>query len=310
MNRKKSIFVLSVLCFSLQFVNAQWEVQKSGLKEGGKVFVSETVRLESGENPFTVIQDFDGEFSRARSSFGGNFSIEPMDKSVKITKKAVILSPEEEGTVYTVSGYFQGQLINKTKNTVIKLNNAFIENKSGNAAIYGEAKTEISTVAGTKNFLLSAGRSEDKTAAIQGRKNLEFGGSGSLYVKGSVYHGIKGDDVKIKGSGSYFIQGSKRGAGIKCDSLLVEEGKKFTVCLFDSKNGIKADNTIKISSGNFYFYGLSTALKTDTKKDAPAEEHGISLMGGSIHKKNVQNFYSTEKNAYKEADSGLLILDE
>ena len=253
MNKKKSIFVLLALSFSLALVNAQAEGKKAESKEGNALAQSDS--LEGQKNPFIEIKDFEEEFSRAKTSYSrdtGDFSIEPMDKSVKITKKAVILSPEEEGVVYTISGYFKGQLINRTKNTVIKLNNAFIENNSGSPAIYGEAKTEISTVAGTKNFLLSTGRSEDKTAAIQGRKNLVLGGSGNLYVKGTVYHGIKGDDLKIKGSGKYFVQGSKKGAGIKCDSFLVEEGKNFTACFFDSKNGIKADNTIKISSGNLF----------------------------------------------------------
>ena len=139
----------------------------------------------------------------AAELFAQEISISPNDKSVTISKDKIIFSPQKEGCEYIISGNFTGQLINKTKNTVLKLNNARIENRQGEAAIYGEAKTEISTVEGSTNHVISSGKSGEKSAAILCRKNLELGGSGSLYVTGNVYHAVKADDVKLKGSGKF-----------------------------------------------------------------------------------------------------------
>ncbi|MBQ7538434.1 MAG: carbohydrate-binding domain-containing protein [Treponema sp.] len=235
----------------------------------------------------------------ARKSFTEPVTVTPSDKSVSISKGKIILAPKKEGSVYTISGYFNGQIQNKTKNTVIRLSNAFIENSSGEAAIYGEAKTEISSVGGSVNYVLSAGKSHDKTAAFQCRKNIEIGGSGSIYFIGNVYHGVKGDDVKLKGSGNLYFQGTKEGSGINCENLLVEKEKSFKAYFLNSKNGVKADFTINVASGNFFFNGNKTALKTDSRKDDPKSPHSITLSGGTISLSGNETFYKTEENAYK-----------
>ena len=67
----------------------------------------------------------------ARSKYSNSIKIEPMDGGVKIERNTITFSPKKEGTTYLISGYFDGQIINKTKNTVLKLNNAFLENHNG-----------------------------------------------------------------------------------------------------------------------------------------------------------------------------------
>ena len=246
----------------------------------------------------------------AKKSFSQTISVTPMDKTVKITKNTVVIAPKAEGITYTISGYFNGQIINKTKNTVLKLKDAYIENTAGDAAIYGEAKTEISTTNGTTNYIVASGKAKGdaKIGAIHGKKNLVLGGSGTLYVLGSVYHGVKADDEKIKGSGTLYLQGTQKGSGLNCDSLTVEKEKSFKAYFINSKNGVKAENTISIASGEFFFYNNETALKTDTKKDNPKEAHSITLSGGTFHNGANAEFHSTEKNAFSA--NGALIVNE
>lgn len=263
----------------------------NGGSQGSAGGVSQLVSQDLSKN-------FSAKFDEARASFPKEIKISPMDSGVKITKKSIILSPSEEGVTYTVSGYFKGQLVNKTKNTLIKLENAFIETTNGLPSIFGEAKTEISTAQGSVNYVSSSGRSEDKVSAIQCKKNLVLGGSGTLFVKGDVYHGIKADEVKIKGSGQFYIRGTKKGAAIKCQCLSVSEDKTFSAYLFNSKNGVKADETIKISSGNFYLLKNETGFKTNTKKASVSEEHEIRLSGGTIYLSGTKDFYITDKDSF------------
>ena len=243
----------------------------------------------------------------AKSNYGKEFSVTPMNSSVKITKRTVTISPKTEGETYTLSGYFNGQIINRTKNTVLKLNGAYLENSNGEAAIFGEAKTEISSAKDSVNYLISRGHSESKTAALQCRKNLVIGGSGTICIQSDVYHAVKADEIKLKGSGILYAQGTDKGAAINCQSLTVEKDKTFTAYLMNSKNGVKADGTINIQSGKFYLSNLETGFKTNTIKDLPKEEHGITLSGGTFHTDSVKTLYSTDKNAWK--DSGATFLD-
>ena len=177
----KKIFVLLV---SLSFV-------------AGMAFAEKEVKVKIDNEKF-------------RTFYGDRISITPSDSTVKITKDKIITEPKKEGVEYTIFGYFNGQIVNKTKNTVLKLSKVYLENTSGEPVIYGEAKTEISTAKDTKNFIVASGsadprtKSKSKPAAIYCKKNLELGGSGNLYVVGNVYHAVKADDVKLKGTGGFF----------------------------------------------------------------------------------------------------------
>ncbi|MBE6353207.1 carbohydrate-binding domain-containing protein [Treponema sp.] len=246
-------------------------------------------------------------FSQDKKNYG-EFKIIPSDSSVKIEKNTVSLCPKKEGAEYIISGYFNGQIINKTKNTVLKLNNAFIENTNGQPAVYGEAKTEISSVEKSVNYIIASGSSGSKTAAVQCKKNLEIGGKGTLYVSGKTYHAVKADDVKLKGSGTYHFEGTKDGSAINCKTFTVEKGKTFSAYLSNSKNGIKADKTIFIDSGNFFISNNETAFKTDTKEDDASSVHEIKITGGVFKLQKNNTLFSTEKNGYKK--TGGKFLDE
>lgn len=244
-------------------------------------------------------QSFDTKAEEARKNYGNKITVLPKDGSVTISEDRIVLAPKKQGSEYTISGYFKGQIVNKTKNTLIRLKNAYLENTNGEACIYGEAKTEIASAKGSVNYLLSSGTSVSKTAALQSKKNLEVGGSGTIYVIGKSYHGIKGDDVKFKGSGNIYSSGTDKGSAVNCKSFTVSEDKTFTAYLFDSKNGIKADGVINIASGNFYFYGNGTALKTDTAEDNPEISHGIEIKHAVLHTKNNKVLQETSENAFK-----------
>lgn len=238
------------------------------------------------------------DYESARSAYSLNFSILPMDSSVTIGKKEITLAAAQEGVTYTISGYFNGRIVNKTKNTIIKLNNVFLENTDGLAAIRSSAKLEVSTVNGTTNYVISSGRNYSKIGAIQCKKNLVLGGSGKLYVVGNVCHGVEADNIKMKGSGKFVLQGKKIGSAMTCESFVVEEGKVFDCYLINSKNGLKADGFISIASGNFFLYDNEIALKTNKSRAPGDKHHSIRLSGGNFFTFANKVFYSTEKNEY------------
>jgi hypothetical protein len=242
----------------------------------------------------------------AKESYGNKISISPMDKSVSIKNNVITISPKHEEVVYTISGYFNGQIIIKTKNTELKLKNVYIENTKGLPAIYSEVKFELSAVQGTSNYILSSGKNDSKIGAIYCKKDLNIGGSGNLSLTGNIYHAVKADDIKMKGSGNYYFKGTSKGSSINSRSFIVESEKSFNCYLLDSKNGIKADNSIEISSGSFYFYNNKVALKTDTSQDDSSSPHFIKLNGGTIYLSSIEKVYSTEEKGYKSAGAKII----
>ena len=229
---------------------------------------------------FTPKMEIDAE--SAKSSFKNEILISPMDDSVKINGNKIKISPKSEDSTYTISGYFDGQIKVETKNTVIKLKNAYLENSSGKPAILAKAKIEISTTKDSTNYIVSRGRGFAKNAALQSKRSLILGGSGTLFIKGGICHAVEAEDVKIKGSGVLYLEGTKRGSALTCESLEVERDKTFTAFFLNAKNGIKADKSILIQSGNFHLYDNENAFKTDITKSSTAKTHTVTLKGGSF----------------------------
>ena len=220
----------------------------------------------------------------------------------------ITLAPAVEGIEYTITGDFEGQIINKTKATVIILNNANLKNTKGKAAIYGELKTEIKCEENTTNIITVTGEA-DKTygkAAVLCEKAIEIGGDGSCTISCENGHGVKGKDVELKGKGNY-VFGPAKDSAINCNDFEVKADKTFTATFKDAKNGIKADNTISIKSGTFIFENITkVALKTDTSADDAAgetKEHKITLEGGTFTFTECGSKYSTEEGAFTKSDS-------
>ena len=122
-------------------------------------------------------------------------------------------------------------------------------------------------------------------------------------------HGIKASKIELKGSGTYTFDGGSDASAANCNKFIVEEEKSFTATFKDSKNGIKADETITIASGTFNFVNITTskkkgtALKTDTTADDAKDgkepaEHYIHLDGGSFTFTDCDAIYSTESDEY------------
>lgn len=225
----------------------------------------------------------------------------------------ITLAPAEEKIEYTITGDFEGQIINKTKGTVIILNNANLKNTEGKAVIYGEAKIELKfkkdstntiTVTGTDNTVYEEGKPDFSKAAVLCEKGIEIGGSGACTISCENGHGVKGDEVELKGSGNY-VFGPVKDSAINCNDFEVKADKSFTATLKNAKNGIKADNTISIASGTFKFNTIKkTALKTDTSADdseGETKEHKITLEGGDFTFTDCGKKYETEENGFTKS---------
>ncbi|MCR5218412.1 carbohydrate-binding domain-containing protein [Treponema sp.] len=248
------------------------------------------------------------DYDSARDAYGSSLTIEPMNDSVRVGKDTIVIAPEAEDVTYTLSGYFNGTISCTTKNTVIKLKNAFLENSHGEPALSCDVKCEVSAAKDSTNYIVSWGKGYSRNAALEGKRNLVIGGGGTLYVSGKICHGIEAEETKIKGSGTFYIEGTLKGSALNCTTLTVEEEKTFTCYLLNSKNGIKADDNISIASGNFYFYDNGTALKTDDSEDSPHQVHYINLSGGLFHTFNNTSLYSTEDDSW--VVSGAKIIEE
>ena len=228
--------------------------------------------------------------------------------------KTIILTPAEEKVEYTITGDFEGQIINKTKGTVIVLKNANLKNTEGKAAIYGELKTEIKAEKDTTNTITVTGAADATygKAAFLCEKAIEIGGAGSVTISCENGHGVKGSKVELKGSGTFVFDGGSDSSAVNCNEFIVENDKDgkprtFTATFKDAKNGIKADETITIACGTFKFENIKkVALKTDTSADdaeGVIKEHKITLDGGSFTFTECKNKYDTEANGFTKSDS-------
>lgn len=211
------------------------------------------------------------------------FSVENPEDFDEISYDAensiITLKPKYEGAKFTLSGYFEGQIVSATKNTVIKLGKVYIINKDG-PAITSSKKMEISTESNTLSYVIGAGK-----AAILCDKNLELGGSGTCRITGTEQHGVKGDEVKLKGSGNYDIQGTKEGSAINSKTFITKEDATASLSVANSKNGIKADQSITINSCSIYLLYNDIGLKTDSAADDPEGseiEHFIYVNRSSL----------------------------
>ena len=229
--------------------------------------------------------------------------LEGLESSIKIDEenKTITLSPAEEKTEYTFTGNYSGQIINKTKNTVIILKGFNITNTEGKAAVYGEKKTEIKAEKDTENTIIVTGSGDGKAALYIDGKNLEIGGSGKLTISSEKAHAVKADEIELKGSGTFIFDGGNKSSGINCNDFVVEAEKTFNATIKDSKNGIKADNSITIGSGTFIFEDISeTALKT-TETKGETKQYTITLNGGSFTFTNCNVIYATD--TFTKSDS-------
>ena len=242
---------------------------------------------------FSPRVDFD--YISAKNSYTQPLTISPNDNSVNFSRGLIRIEPSKESQTYTISGYFNGQIYVATKNTIIKLNNVYLENTMGKPAILSKSKFELSSAKDSVNYIIGRGRSFSKTAAVKSKKDFVLGGSGTLYIKGNVRHAILADDMKMKGSHTLYCAGTSHGSAILCNKFTVEPEKTFNAYLLNSKNGINADNSIKIDSGNFYLYDNETALKTETSNK---KERKIKLTGGTFHIAGNENLYKTNKKSY------------
>lgn len=263
---------------------------------------NETVTITIGELTITTLKAYENTVTKDEAA------------------KTITFEPAEERVEYTLSGSFEGQIINKTKNTVFILSGVSLSNTTGASAIYGELKTEIKAAENTENTITVTGpekapdATEDPSSepAVSCDKAIEIGGSGNLTVSCEYGHGVKASKIELKGSGSFTFDGGSDSSAANCNEFVVEEKKDedkdkktFTATFKDSKNGIKADKTITIAYGTFNFENIAkVALKTDENKKDPENPYYIQLDGGTYSFTKCKKIYETEKFTKAEAVEG------
>lgn len=238
------------------------------------------------------------------------FSIEGENDISTYTEENGVITLSKEGTEdnppkYILKGDFKGKIVAQTKGTVITLNGVNLSNENA-PAIEASKKIEIKVGKETVNKITVTGEYSDdnKIGAITGEKKVELGGSGILEVSGGVCHGIKANDMEVKGTGTYTVIGTTNGSAINCNNFEVGEGKNFTLNLKNAKNGIKADKSIKILSGTFNLSNLKTGFKTDddVETETGIEVHPITIADDAEvnFEKDVKNKYSRDLTPVEE----------
>lgn len=132
------------------------------------------------------------------------------ESEIELSSSIDVDATDFDGTKpeFTLSGTFNGKIVNKTKGTILNLNGVTLSNTDA-PAIYGEKKIELSAKKGTSNTITTSGTPATKTAAVHCKKAIEIGGGGNLVIKTNICHGVKGGDIKIKGSLNLKIEGDE-----------------------------------------------------------------------------------------------------
>lgn len=235
------------------------------------------------------------------------------ESEIELSSSIDVDATDFDGTKpeFTLSGTFNGKIVNKTKGTILNLNGVTLSNTDA-PAIYGEKKIELSAKKGTTNTITTSGTPATKTAAVLCKKAIEIGGSGNLVIKTNICHGIKGGDIKIKGSLNLTIDGDETtppdASAINCTTFFVDSGKTFTAQLKNFKHAIKADETIDINSGSVDLTNIEVAFKTDKKEDGGIADNHIIIKGAtlSLSQEAFDNVH-TDKKEISNVDNTITI---
>lgn len=162
-----------------------------------------------------------------------------------------VISITETGT-YIVSGYLPDGMIevNTTMKVKLKLNGADITNSTGPAVMVTDAKRLTMTlIEGTVNSLTGGSVAND--GAICTNDTLEIKGAGTLYVNGTVEHGISSDDDIVVKNGDIYVNAVKTGM-MANDDITVSGG---TLHVTGGTNGMKSKGTMHIAGGTLWVTG-------------------------------------------------------
>lgn len=187
-----------------------------------------------------------------------------------------------DGGEHIISGTIDnGQIIVDTgdDDVTLVLNGVDITFSNG-APIYiksaGDVTIELAE--GSSNTLTQTGTdtAEEEKAALYSTSDLEFTGSGTLYVISTVADGISSSDDIVIGSGTITIDAADDGIRGK-DSLTVNGG---TITIDATGDGIKSTNTEEIGRGTVTING--GMLTVTSGDDAIKAEQEIYISGGTI----------------------------
>lgn len=231
-----------------------------------------SVAEDTNTSSFTIVTDNSSAVNTGSETSNGDTSSSSGEGSSTVS----------EGTIYniTASGeyYLTGQLTGQvyvnlseddTDKVVIYLNGVSITNSSNSPIFIEQAdKVHIVAVAGTNNFIY-----DTRSAQTEDTDDESIGG-GAIYAK---------CDMKIKGTGSLYVQGNYNNGIHSKDDLTIDE---VTLHVEAYNNAIKGNDSLTIDGG--VITAISTggdALKTSNSDiSSKGNQRGtISITGGTLH---------------------------
>ncbi|MBE6825809.1 MAG: carbohydrate-binding domain-containing protein [Ruminococcus sp.] len=175
---------------------------------------------------------------------------------------------------YVVSGNLPDGMIevNTTLKVKLKLNGVSISNSTGPAILVNDAKRlTITLIEGSSNVL--QGGSVENDGAICTNDTLEIKGAGSLYVNGTVEHGIASDDDVVIKNGNIQVDAVK--TGIMANDDITVSGGSLRVT--GGTNGMKSKGTLNITGGTIWTKGGKET------KSALYSLGAFTLTGGYVY---------------------------
>jgi hypothetical protein len=169
-----------------------------------------------------------------------------------------------DGGEYTLSGYFNQEILVTATKVQITLNNAVIYNDAGPAVYYASTSKslKIKSQNNTDNYVVSGAYevASGTPGAIESENNIKFTGKGTLNIYSSTGHGVKGSDISVENA-TLNIAAEKDGIHGKQMAILYgteADGSyynKATVNILSADDGIQMETNSKGTKGIFYQFG-------------------------------------------------------
>ena len=201
--------------------------------------------------------------------------------------KTYTISVAAAKSSFTLTGYFEGQIIIDTANELssykgveLSLEGACLVSKSGPNIDYQPTSKNVEIVAknGTENYVINLGEANDDCAVVSA-KNIEIDGKGTLNVLTLTGHCFNADDtIRLYSAPTLnltsghdaihakeFVANNGEAAGtadykVFAGTLNVLSAKSQA---FDCTSG-KGKGAIDLTSGTFNITNCESAFKTDT----------------------------------------------
>lgn len=213
----------------------------------------------------TAVSEYSYDISAIESNYEvGTVTADNGTEAYKVNEDGMLELTTESGE-YTLTGYFNQEILVSAPKVQITLNNAVIFNDAGPAINYSATtkSLKIKSQNNTENYVVSSEPITDETvtpATINSENNIKFVGKGTLNIYSSFGHAVKASDISVENS-TLNVAAKKDGFHGKQMAILYgteSDGSyynKAKVNVLSADDAIEMNVNSKGSKGIFYQFG-------------------------------------------------------